>query len=70
MAELPKTLKPIADHLIDFEIPLYNVWNYSSLPKAQLDYPGAIPRGEMKGFDGWSITDFELANTFAISPIW
>ena len=26
MAELPKVLKPTAEHLIDFEIPIYNVW--------------------------------------------
>jgi hypothetical protein len=28
-AELPDSLKPIADHLIDFEVSLYNVWKQS-----------------------------------------
>jgi hypothetical protein len=26
MAELPKDIKPIAEHLIDFDVPIYNVW--------------------------------------------
>jgi hypothetical protein len=26
MAELPKIAKPIAEHLIDFDVPIYNVW--------------------------------------------
>ena len=26
MADLPKIAKPHADHLIDFEIPIYNIW--------------------------------------------
>lgn len=28
MAELPESDKPSADHLIDFEVPLYNIWKY------------------------------------------
>ena len=26
MAELPETLKPIANHLVDFDVPIYNIW--------------------------------------------
>ena len=29
MAELPKSAKPAAEHLTDFQVPLYNVWNRS-----------------------------------------
>ena len=25
-AELPKSVKPAADHLTDFEVPIFNVW--------------------------------------------
>lgn len=28
MAELPKPAKPAADHLTDFQIPIYNVWKF------------------------------------------
>jgi hypothetical protein len=31
MADLPKSYKPHADHLIDFEIPLYNVWKFKGV---------------------------------------
>jgi len=28
MADLPKSIKPAAEHLTDFDIPVYNVWKY------------------------------------------
>ena len=28
MAELPKSLKPAAEHITGFEIPIYNVWKF------------------------------------------
>jgi|GEM_PF-5358042 len=28
MAELPKSVKPAAEHLTDFDVPIYNVWKY------------------------------------------
>ena len=28
MAILPKSIQPVADHLVDFEVPLYNVWKF------------------------------------------
>ena len=31
-AELPKNLKPYAEHLIDFDVPIYNVWKFKEIP--------------------------------------
>ena len=28
MENLPKSAKPYANHLVDFDIPIYNVWKY------------------------------------------
>lgn len=34
MEELPKLTKPTADHLVDFKVPIYNVWKFQKLPAA------------------------------------
>ena len=39
MAELQKSDKPYAEHLIDFEVPLYNVWKYRGKSKGSV-HPG------------------------------
>ena len=36
-AELPKHLKPAADHLADFEPPIYNVWKWQDEIAAEVD---------------------------------
>ena len=30
MATLPKSAEPVADHLTDFEVPLFNVWKFQT----------------------------------------
>jgi len=30
-AELPKSVRPLADHLVDFDPPIYNVWKFKRL---------------------------------------
>jgi hypothetical protein len=32
MADLPEVAKPIANHLTDFEVPLYNAWKQRHTP--------------------------------------
>lgn len=39
MAELPKSSKPIAEHLTDFDIPIYNVWKWQEKTLGS-KYPG------------------------------
>ncbi len=39
MAEVPKSLKPAADHLADFEPPIYNVWKQQEKTPG-LNHPG------------------------------
>ena len=39
MAELPKCYKPAAEHLVDFEVPIYNVWKWQEKSKGS-SHPG------------------------------
>lgn len=37
MADLPKCNKPAADHAVDFEPPIYNVWKWQDEIAAEVD---------------------------------
>jgi hypothetical protein len=44
VAELPKSTKPAANHEIDFDIPLYNVWK-----QQEKTAPSGPPRRRVSG---------------------
>jgi len=41
MADLPKCNKTHAEHLIDFDIPIYNVWKFKEKSKKVKNRPSA-----------------------------
>jgi hypothetical protein len=44
MADLPKSVKPSADHLTDFDVPIYNVWKNQIKSKGSNHFGKAIKR--------------------------
>jgi hypothetical protein len=42
------------------KLQLYDVWNYSSLPKDQVNYPGALPRGKDAACTTFALRIFEV----------
>ena len=73
LAELPKNLKPAADHAVDFEVPLYNIWRQQAkTPRARRAYrqkaeklpalESALPAREGKGVSGNTWTNTNLCS--------